>query len=332
MRSPSSFPSLETHPSLDRAQCVAIGERLTAARSARGLTVDEASRTLLLSPRQVRALESFEIQAFHNESFYLGALRKYAAFCGLDDDSLIRRIESTRVESVETIERPRPSVPLDDAGESLRRKGIISAVIVALIVVAGVTWNLTRARSFSLAATTAVVSNEPATPPAATDTPEAVEAPAAAPTLAPSETAGPVEPVTTTGPIPDAGPSASADLANGEPTIPEPQELAPVLTPTTTYGSFRANQKAWMFLRQSDNSVIERTLAPGEVVHLRAKPRYLALGSSEVDLTIGDVTVDIQKFVRNGTLRMGVAEFTTAEEGAGNAPVVDTPQDPPGGS
>ena len=327
MRPTSSF-ELESRPSLDRAQCVAIGERLTAARSARGLTVDDVGRTLLLSSRQVRALESFDIQAFHNVSFYLGALRKYAAFCGIDADSLVKRIEATRVEPVETIERP--ATPLEDHGESLRRKGLISAAIVSLIVVAGAAWNLTRMRSVSLGATTAVVNTEPATAAAKPETPVPVEspAPAPAPEPSPSETAGPVEPVPTTGPVPDAGPPPSADLTTSEPTIPEPQELAPVLTPATTYGSFRANQRAWMFLRQSDNSVIERTLTPGEIVHLRAKPRYLALGSGDVELTIGDATVDISKFVRNGTLRMGVAEFTTAEESAVAAPVPEAPPDP----
>ena len=83
-----------------------------------------------------------------------------------------------------------------------------------------------------------------------------------------------------------------------------------------------------MFLRQSDNSVIERTLAAGEVVQLRSKPRYLALGTEDVEVTLGDVNVDTSRFVRNGTLRMGVAEFTTAEESAIVTPASVAPLDP----
>lgn len=324
MRSPSSFETLEPRQSLDRAQCAAIGERLAAARNARGLTVDDVGRTLLLSPRQVRALESFEAQAFHNVSFYLNALRKYAAFCGLDE-GLVARLETTRVEPPPRVERA--VVPIEDTGESLRRKGMISAAIVALIVVSGAAWSLSRSRAASPATTTAVANPAP-TPPPTADVATPAVVPAPIPPMEPAVPPGPVEPVTTPEPTPEESAVAPTDLGGGEPTIPEPQELAPVLTPTTRYGSFRANQKAWMFLRQSDNSVIERTLAPGEVVQLRTKPRYLALGTGEVEVTIGDVSVDTTKFIRNGTLRMGVAEFTTAEESAVITPASEPQVEP----
>lgn len=326
MKSPSSFETLESRPSLDTAQCAAIGRRLTAVRTDRKLTVDDVGRTLLLSPRQVRSLESFELQAFHNVTFYLSALRKYAAFCGLDD-GLITRLETTKVEPIEKVERT--VLPIEDSRESLRRKGLVSAAIVALIVVAGAVWNLSRTQTFPFGATTAVAKSEPAP---SLGTPPTLPAPITELTPAspvPAEPTEPVDSVTSTGSSPVTGSPAPSELTSGEPTIPEPQELAPVLTPATHYGSFRSNQKAWMFLRNSDNSVIERTLAPGEVVQLRAKPRYLALGTGDVDVTIGDVTVDTSKFVRNGTLRMGVAEFTTAEENATATPVSDTPPDTP---
>ena len=329
MPSPASFEALEPRQSLDRAQCTAIGARLTAARAARGLTIDDVGKTLLLSTRQVRALESFEVQSFHNVAFYLNALRKYAAFCGLDE-GLIARVETTRTETPERVDRP--AAVIEDAGESLRRKGMVSAAIVAVIVVGGAIWNLSRPRAVSPAPTTSVVPTAPATP-VLPGTPAPAVAPAPTPPVTdsaePAERAGPVEPVTSVGQTSEGGGTTPADVTASEPTIPEPQQLAPVLTPATRYGSFRANQKAWMFLRQSDNSVIERTLAAGEVVQLRSKPRYLALGTEDVEVTLGDVNVDTSRFVRNGTLRMGVAEFTTAEESAIVTPASAAPLDPP---
>ena len=73
--------------------------------------------------------------------------------------------------------------------------------------------------------------------------------------------------------------------------------------------------KAWMFLRMENDVVIERTVAAGELVQLPGRPSYLAIGAGDAELTIGITPVDVSKFVQ-GTLRMGVAEFSLAEQNA----------------
>jgi cytoskeletal protein RodZ len=75
-------------PALDEAACGALGARLAGARDARGLSVAQVSHALLLSPRQVRALEQVEPEAFHSTAFYLTALRKYVGYLGLPADLL----------------------------------------------------------------------------------------------------------------------------------------------------------------------------------------------------------------------------------------------------
>ena len=59
-----------------------------------------------------------------------------------------------------------------------------------------------------------------------------------------------------------------------------------------------------------------RTVAAGELVQLPGRPKYLAIGTGDAELTIGITPVDVSKFVQKGTLRMGVAEFGLAEQNA----------------
>ena len=56
--------------------CARIGERLSQIRSERNLSVADLSGRLLLSARQVRALEVADVSAFHNASFFMTGLRK----------------------------------------------------------------------------------------------------------------------------------------------------------------------------------------------------------------------------------------------------------------
>jgi len=53
---------------------------LSDARRARGLDVTQTARELLLSPAQVRCIESASLGAFHGEGYYLRAVEKYAKF------------------------------------------------------------------------------------------------------------------------------------------------------------------------------------------------------------------------------------------------------------
>ena len=59
---------------------------LTARRDARGVTTDEVARALLLSIRQVHALESGDVSAFHSSWFFERALRRYDALLGCAPD------------------------------------------------------------------------------------------------------------------------------------------------------------------------------------------------------------------------------------------------------
>ena len=82
-----------------------------------------------------------------------------------------------------------------------------------------------------------------------------------------------------------------------------------------------------MFLRLEDDTVIERTVNAGELVELPTKPKYLAIGSEDAELTIGFTPIDVSRFIQRGTLRMGGSEFGLAEQAAfSDSPIVDRPR------
>ena len=70
-------------PVLDTRACSELGGLLAGTREDRGIGVAEASKALLLSTSQVRALERAELTPFYNAAFYMAGLRKYVAYLGL---------------------------------------------------------------------------------------------------------------------------------------------------------------------------------------------------------------------------------------------------------
>jgi cytoskeleton protein RodZ len=132
--------------SLDARLCAEFGAELRRARGARGLTITEVGEKLLLSARQVRALEEVEFAAFHNSTFHLNALKKYAALTELDA-AWLNRLNAASV---------RPEAPAEheesgaSPGDGTRRwplfVGLAAVAIVA--IVAG--WYELRTRPVSL--------------------------------------------------------------------------------------------------------------------------------------------------------------------------------------
>jgi cytoskeletal protein RodZ len=306
--------TLEPRLQLDPQRCATLGEALTEARVERGLTIEDASRVLLLSVRQVRALETVDFSAFYNASFYMKALEKYAAFCGLPS-------VATNAAFI-TAKPVTPTAP-PLSNRLLRHWGTLAAMLLTCVAI-GLGWSLflsggspvlVATESEAPAVKKAKVEPKPSVPVALQQTP------AGAPTATPLGKA-------THTPLPAEAPAAASDTVNTAAGIPRAHDVAALAGEPATaleaiaavpqahnkYGALHLPQSTWMFLRQSDNTVIERTVAAGETVEFRAKPRYLALGSSDAELTIGIRAVDITRFIRNGTLRMGAAEFTSIEE------------------
>ena len=312
----SSLDSARTrgpNPELDMSLCASIGEHLSQIRSERNLSVADLSGRLLLSAKQVRALEVADVSAFHNASFFMIALRKYAALCGMDRASVDAAVIATP--DVVQIAFEPPTASRDSVVPS-REWGAIVAILVACVVL-GVGWGVFRwSRSAGAAASSAST-------PSSTESTDRVDAAASA---QPSDAAS-----TTPLPGPEAGttpPEPTTTAPPGEvPAVAPPTRGAGALNGQIGYGLLWSPQRAWMFLRLEDDTVIERTVNAGELVELPTKPKYLAIGSDEAELTIGFTPIDVTRFIQKGTLRMGVSEFGLAEQAAfSDSPIVDRPR------
>jgi hypothetical protein len=277
-------PSLPLdEPRLDGRVCAEIGARLAHARSERKLTIAMVADSLLLSTRQVRALEQAESGAFYNSAFFLAALRKYARLAGVEADLLGRALvlearPSGTAESSPAVARPAPSVGFMAAPEpsgTRRARGLaLSAIVCALVGIGGAAvWSLTHFTSDANGSTP-----QPHWPPGIT-------------LPAPFSIEGSRVPA----------PAASTD---------DPRPTASLRRdPAGPYGGVRVARSTWVFLRYANGDMVEHTLEDGEEEVIESQPVYLAVGIPDVELTVGDRHVDVSRFVVNGQVRIRSADL-----------------------
>ena len=72
------------HPQPHTRLSAELGADLQRIRSARGLSPADVGQALLLSVRQVEALEGVEVSVFYSLAFFVRGLRKYATLCEVD--------------------------------------------------------------------------------------------------------------------------------------------------------------------------------------------------------------------------------------------------------
>lgn len=279
---------------LDARLCADLGAEFTRVRDARGLSIAQVAERLLLSTRQVKALEKVEFAAFHNATFHLGALRKYAAFLEIDG-GFVDKIGAGLVKPDPQAVMLVPSESSDDAAESSSGQMLsIAGTLLAVAVLAGGGFYLAQSRGGSQPAAVATTASAPA-PAAPARKPEPVPVPP------------PVVPEPAVAPATAVAPPAEAVVA------PPPTPSAP---DTSGFGVLRVLHPTWIFVRDMDNAVIERSLAQGESFVFDTQPIYLAVGTADAELSIGSRKVDVSKFVANGQLRIRAGDFDVLVQGA----------------
>ena len=265
---------------LDPRVCAEIGAELARVRASRGLTVAEVGEKLLLSSRQVKALEDVEPGAFHNSTFHLKALKKYVAFAELPAARLAAfapfdsNVAPTRIETVTSAD------DIDKEGAS--RGGLVFASS-ALVLVAAL-----AAGAYFLWARPKPVAGTTLSPP-----------PISLSTLlpVPLQPSPPGPPAQLT-PLPAAVmPPLEVERSGSSSAVPAAFGMLSVLQPT------------WIFVRDADNAVIERSLAGGQSIELESQPTYLAVGLPDVELRIGLRRIDLSSYVVNGQVRMRAGDF-----------------------
>lgn len=278
---------------LDARLCADLGAEFTRVRDARGLNIAQVAERLLLSTRQVKALEKVDFTAFHNATFHLSALRKYAALLDIDS-GLVDKIGSGLVKPDPQAVMLVPSDSSDDAAESSSGQMLsIAGTLLAVAVLAGGGFYLARSRGGRQASPVVTTAPAPA---------------AAAPARAPEPVPAPPPVVQEPAVVP------AADVA--VPVTAIPPAPAPPAPDASGFGVLRVLHPTWIFVRDMDNAVIERSLAQGETFVFETQPTYLAVGTSDAELSIGARKVDVSKFVANGQLRIRAGDFDVLVQGA----------------
>ena len=274
---------------LDARACAEIGAELARVRASRGLTLAQVGETLLLSTRQVKALEDVDQSAFHNPTFHLKALRKYVDFTGIDA-TLLNRVAASVSRPEPVLTAAQPDEPLVDDG-SRRGLAVIGSIVLLVAAVAGGGYFLWLRDTATIAppATVAQVEPPPPPPPA----PVAAAQPAVVP---------------------------AAEVASEAPPAAPAANAAPIGITPTAFGTLRVLHPTWIFVRDADNNVVEKTLAAGESFEFETQPTYLAVGSPDAELTIGARAVDLARFVQSGQIRIRAGDFDALVQGASPIP------------
>lgn len=266
-------PDLE-ESALDLRRCAEIGRQLSTEREARALAIDDVAHDLLLSKRQIVALERAEPRVFHAPIYYVRALRKYCECLGITPDRFEGMVAAP----------PEP----ERRAEGPRRGWGLAAVLLLVVIaaMAAGTWYA------------GAVASPPDAVPVTAEPPVAPPSPEPLGPLAPEVDDPPEEAVSAPAPPVQA------------PAVPEAVAPSPVPAPVASAaaggaGSVAVGRVSWVFVRYPDNSTVERSITPGEAIRFRALPVYVAVGTTAgVTLMLGDRPVDVSPFISNGQVRL----------------------------
>ncbi|WP_054531806.1 helix-turn-helix domain-containing protein [Erythrobacter sp. SG61-1L] len=118
---------------------MSIGERLRAAREARGMSVEQLSAESRITVRHLSQIEANEFDELPGRTYAVGFSRTYARLVGLNDDAIAREVRAELSAMAPRETRPHTFEPGDPARVPSRALAWISA-IVAIAVFAGLIW------------------------------------------------------------------------------------------------------------------------------------------------------------------------------------------------
>jgi len=261
-----------------------VGRLLVEAREKSGLSVDEVASRLRLMPRQVRALESGDIDALPGPAFVRGFLRNYAKLLQVDAEPLL---EACRVHGPE-ISPSQISLHSENiliVGRE--RKGwSIYLAAVAIIILMLAAWfaymDFTSGKS------------EPAEPANAAiphDLPETAMMPQPIESL--PQTADGVQPAPTE-------PAATPQVTPEEPPAPAAAAGASTLVLSTT-------QTSWVSVQDRDGKeIFSRNVTSGNSETITGTPPLkLVIGNATgMQLTYNGSPVDLAPHIRANVARL----------------------------
>ena len=304
---PEQIQSLE--PDLAK---VKLGEMLRTHRLAKQTEIAELARTLILSPAQITAIESGTQSSFHNQTFYLRALKKYINYSGLELDEqtnlLFVQIETTLLTHKAKVSQKEVSL-LITAGLAHKRKSILPHftlrkslyfwVGLALMIVVGVLMQVFQRGAQNQ-------TNE-----ASTVATLAIEAPTTPPAPVLSNSGEKQSTSATVSPLP-ASPNETPAAKSSESTETNKPNLN-IDTETVSASLILSfSSPSWIQVVEQNGKRIEKVFTPQDTLELDPSTLVsLVIGNArDTQLHLNTQSVDLNKYLNTGS---GVARFNRQE-------------------
>ena len=235
------------------------GQKLSKARSAKGLSVDEVAHATKLRPDKILALEHDDYSRFPNNAYVKGFLQIYGRYLGVDVRAALSELENPSPVSISDYQYLNSAPEKEPERLTYRRKSgkpslaplIVFLVLCAAVAVGGYVYinakRLGNLDQIAPAGTGSEPSAEtPASIPAATPAPEFKTTPAHA---------------TTQGQPPDAAPASAAPPtpAPDEPVLSDREFVEQSVSPVGEPAASAINEvviepirKTWITVRRDD--------------------------------------------------------------------------------
>ncbi|TAK44612.1 MAG: helix-turn-helix domain-containing protein [Betaproteobacteria bacterium] len=271
---------------------VGAGERLSRARCAVGLSVDDVARHLKYSARQIEALEQGRYAQLPGSTILRGMVRSYARLLKLDAEPLLQQLTGAvaatpEIEASVPFRKPIPfsnSARRINLGYALLSLGVLGAVFVVVLGWPGGPSGESKL-SFVPAGRAPAEAMTPGPAPAVERVPlAAVGTPQAVVPSAP------------------ATPAAASD-ADSPPPAPAPAAAAADARRLTLH----FDQKAWVEVRGRDGRVLTSQLnAAGTTRVVEGAPPFrLVIGNAQhVQLRYGERSIDLAQHAQRDVARL----------------------------
>ena len=304
-------PSTEVALEKPTEALASVGQQLRTARETKNLTVDEVAKALMLSPRQIVALEDDDWPNLPCTTIIRGFVRNYARLLGVGADPLMALLDQLTMpqapELEVTVGTP-VSMPAEGRVDRRDFARVLSGLLVLVLAVAAYfffpqeLWLSTLSALKSATQPAEVVADK-----APVAEPEAAKAPEAA--------AVPVDP------LPAAVPPAATSAAVATP-APVSSPATPTSTPTSTLASTPAStpprasanvlkfsfaQSSWVEVRDRSGQIIfSKKNDAGTEREIEGQPPFAVVigNAGHVTLQYKGKSVDLSKRSKEDVARL----------------------------
>lgn len=264
-------------------EAASVGETLSRARCALGLSVDDVALQLKFSARQIEALEKGRYQELPQGTFARGMVRSYARLLKLDPEPITQRMAGSvatppAIDEAVSFRKP---IPFSDSGRHVNLGyALLSLAVLAVMAVVVLGWPGEPAGGSKLTFVAA------ARAPAETPAPKEAE-------RVPLAVVG--KPLAATAPLQIAPEPAAAAVAPAEATRGRRRI------------TLRFDKASWVEVRGGDGRILASQLnAAGTTRVVEGAPPFrLVIGNAQhVQLSYGERPIDLSRYARLDVARL----------------------------